>query len=86
MKYRKKPVIIDAVKWRGQNLIEMKRFLGDSENYHFIDGELYITTLEGTMHAAVGDYVIRGLRDEFYPCKPDVFRKTYEPVRGGKND
>lgn len=42
------------------------------------DGELYIETLEGTHHASVGDYIIRGVKGEFYPCKPDVFELTYQ--------
>ncbi len=45
------------------------------------DKEMDIDTLEGTMHASVGDYIITGVNGEQYPCKPDIFEKTYEPVR-----
>lgn len=61
MKYRKKPVVIEAIQ--------------------FIDNPyMYIETLEGTMKASVGDYIIKGVNGEFYPCKPDIFEKTYEEV------
>lgn len=59
MKYRKKPVTIEAYQ---------------------TDVELDIPTLEGTMHASVGDYIITGVRGEQYPCKPDIFLETYEPA------
>ena len=59
MKYRKKPVVIEAYQ---------------------TDKELDIETLEGTMHASVGDYIITGVRGEQYPCKPDIFEQTYEPA------
>ena len=62
MKYRKKPVTIEAYQ---------------------TDVELDIPTLEGTMHASVGDYIITGVRGERYPCKPDIFLETYEPAEGG---
>lgn len=45
------------------------------------DKEIDIETLEGTMHASIGDYIITGVNGEQYPCKPDIFEKTYEPVR-----
>lgn len=63
MKYRKKPVIIEAYQ---------------------TDKELDIETLEGTMHASVGDYIITGVDGEHYPCKPNIFEKTYELVDNGK--
>lgn len=59
MKYRKKPVVIEAYQ---------------------TDKEMDIETLEGTMHASVGDYIITGVRGEQYPCKPDIFEQTYEPA------
>ena len=59
MKYRKKPVVIEAYQ---------------------TDKELDIETLEGTIHASVGDYIITGVRGEKYPCKPDIFEQTYEPA------
>ena len=78
--YRKKPVIIEAIQFNGENLNEMEAFVpvgryGD-------DGTFYIVTLEGERHVSVGDYVIKGVKGEFYPCKPDIFMMTYEPVGG----
>lgn len=79
MKYRKKPVVIDAVQYTGDNFKEICDFVGktlnrpDSEQNHII-----IETLEGDHIASVGDFIIKGVHGEFYPCKPDIFEKTYE--------
>ncbi len=93
-KYRKKPVVIDAVKWTGQNPREMFDFLtgkvdecmttsGDSFyiDHNRVDGGLVIKTLEGEHIANIGDFIIKGIKGEFYPCKPDIFGKTYEAVK-----
>jgi hypothetical protein len=88
MKYRKKPVIIEAHQWdgtyRGMNEIESKfpkmRLASRCCNplteivYHW-----KISTLEGSSYVSKGDFVIRGIEGEFYPCKPEIFEKTYEP-------
>ena len=83
MKFRKKPVVIDAVQWTGTNVNEMEAFLGSypHELHHESDEgfSLTIHTLEGDHFANVGDYIIRGVQGEFYPCKPDIFQETYEP-------
>jgi hypothetical protein len=82
MKYRKKPVVIEAVRWhRGVNDSEIVAFLG--KDFRGLDymGALSIATLEGEIIASDGDYVIRGVAGEHYPCKPDIFAATYEPVR-----
>ena len=77
-KYRKKPVIIEAIQWNGKNLSEIDNFMGRIvENKETI---LVIHTLEGDMEASIGDYIIKGLNGEFYPCKPNIFAKTYEEV------
>jgi hypothetical protein len=77
-KYRKKPVVIEAIQFTG-NFVEIEGFVGgDAE---FRNGELVIATLEGTMHASPLDWIIKGIQGEFYPCKPDIFAATYEPVR-----
>lgn len=78
MKYRKKPVVIEAVQWAGNNLTEISNFI----NAHFghTDDILFITTLEGVHQARLGDYIIKGVQGEFYPCKPDIFEQTYEKV------
>ena len=78
MKYRKKPVVIDAVTWTGENKEEVQEFIGDAGfvKGHYVD----IGTLEGMMVASIGDYIIKGVKGEFYPCKPDIFAATYEAV------
>lgn len=80
MKYRKKPVVVDALVWNGCNAREIVMFVG--HDAFFRNGELYISTLEGPHHASVGDYIIKGVNGEHYPCKPDIFEKTYEPAEG----
>ena len=86
MKYRKKPVVIDALQWTGINLEECQVFLGDSY-MHFAERhpggkrEIDIKTLEGKHTASSGDYLIRGIKGEHYPCKPDIFDMTYEAVK-----
>ena len=73
--YVKKPVVIEAIIWNGTNAEEVKDFCPSS----FIDeSQLYIETLEGNMSATIGDYIIKGLAGEFYPCKPDIFHKSYD--------
>jgi hypothetical protein len=76
-KYRKKPVVIEAIQWTGDNTSEIMKWVGDKA--YFRDA-LYIKTLEGGYRAGVGDYIIKGIKGEFYPCKPDIFEKTYELV------
>ncbi len=82
-KYRKKPVVIEAIQWNGINLEELKWFMKEKFKGTSVSEttfELQIPTLEGTMSASLGDYIIRGVKGEFYPCKPDIFEATYEPV------
>ena len=77
MKYRKKPVVIEAVQWTGENA-EMCEFI-DPEVLEIKPKEgVVIRTLEGEHHASPGDYIIKGVNGEFYPCKPGIFVKTYE--------
>jgi hypothetical protein len=91
VRYRKKPVIIDAFQFTGGpdqkedpewivEAIKNKTVGVYSMNENGIC-KLEIQTLEGTMAANVGDYVIKGIEGEIYPCKPDIFEKTYEPVK-----
>ena len=77
-KYSKKPVIIEAIRWTGTNLDEISDFINHKPEQ--INGMLLIPSLEGTMQASIGDYIIRGVHGEFYPCKPDIFKETYEIV------
>ena len=90
MKFRKKPVVIEAVRWTGENRKEINKFCRNKAIFLpaklrsdglIIAYDLLISTLEGMMHANVGDYIIKGVNGEYYPCKPDVFAKTYERVK-----
>jgi hypothetical protein len=85
MKYRKKPVVIEAHQWDGTEKMALEissdeDFNGmiDFKTGHF--GGFYIDTLEGRMEVSPNDYVIKGVKNEFYPCKPDIFELTYERV------
>lgn len=81
--YIKKPVLIKSVKWEG-NVEEIKKLEGINTFYMDKDsGGLSIETLEGRMMADLGDYVIKGIQGELYPCKPDIFEMTYEVVANG---
>lgn len=77
-KYRKKPVTIEAILWDGENLSEIDKFTQAKVKNHGL--VLIIPTLEGDMYASLGDYIIKGVNGEFYPCKPAIFAKTYEEV------
>ena len=84
-KYRKKPVVIEAVQFKGEMPNELKIFLKEAKYiFHDFSGIgdccIELETLEGTMRANILDYIIRGVNGEFYPCKPDIFEKTYEKV------
>ncbi len=79
MKFRKKPIVIDAIKYDGT--LESVLPLGMPEVCQdFCSDDLLIPTLEGEMRALKGDYIIKGIKGEFYPCKPDIFESTYEQV------
>jgi hypothetical protein len=78
-KYRKKPVVVEAIRFNGTNHVEVGRFLAGADFEPSI-GSIDIKTLEGTMRADRGDWIIRGVKGELYPCKPDIFEATYEPV------
>ena len=79
MKFRKKPVVIEAVQFTGKNYKECESFIG-KENYDNTLNYPNIKTLEGTMRVSEGDWIIKGVQGEFYPCKPDIFEQTYEAV------
>lgn len=86
-KYVKKPVVIEAMVFEDtvDSLGELSDFMGNKKvRVNYLDKEnpkLIIETLEGTMSANEGDYIIKGISGEFYPCKPDIFHKTYEEVK-----
>lgn len=83
-KFRKKPVAIEAVQWTGENADEIQAFLcphSPDSGYGWVKGNyVEIGTLEGLMVASIGDWIIKGVKGEFYPCKPDIFAATYEPA------
>ena len=79
-KYRKKPVTIEAMQYTGKNMSEVLAWSKLPELTEHFGGGLDITTLEGTMRADVGDWIIRGIKGELYPCKPDIFVASYESV------
>ena len=91
-KYRKKPVVVEAVRWTGSNLEEIRNFVGSDlieECVEFFDikGELKkmlvgiaIDVLQETMRVDYGDYIIKDVHGDFYPCRPDIFLATYEEV------
>ena len=78
-KYRKKPVVIDAIELKF-TITSQEEIIKFTENKAAkgLDGGLVIPTLEGNMVANTGDFIIKGVNGEFYPCKPDIFEKTYE--------
>lgn len=85
MKYRKKPVVIEAEQFTEENKNRAFHFIRctcspdwDEDN----NPTIKIQTLEGVMTATLGDWIIKGVNGEFYPCKPDIFEKTYEPEEG----
>ena len=81
MKFRKKPVVIEAMQYTGRNATDIGLWAGVGEwSDDFLGRVLTISTLEGEMTADIGDWIIRGVKGEIYPCKPDIFDATYEPA------
>lgn len=100
MKFRKKPVVVEAFhydgdlkdskghwyvpKWAVKAYENNVMFYGREPHFLYSPSELFIQTLEGTRHVSVGDYIIKDVNGELYPCKLDIFAKTYEPADGMK--
>lgn len=95
MKFRKKPVVVEAMQFRASNYQEILDWVGskwphdrnssagaygNNENGIFVAVGMWIQTLEGKMDAMPEDWIIRGIKGEYYPCKPGIFAATYEPV------
>lgn len=81
-RYRKKPVVIEARELTADNIRDIHEWITEAGGLAWMAvpaNELYIETLEGSMHASIGDYIIKGIKGEFYACKPDIFELTYEP-------
>ena len=82
-KFVKKPVVIEAIQYNGENIEAIEDFIGKKLSTVLasdVDVKLIIPTLEGYMKALKGDYIIKGIKGEFYPCKPDVFKEIYSLV------
>jgi len=82
-KYRKKPVEVEAIQWTWENWDEIRSFIPKSKRILMPGGDkptLVIRTLEGDIIANYGDYIIKGIKGEYYPCKPEIFSLTYELV------
>jgi len=75
MKFRKKPVVIEAEQFLKSMPLPFSR-----EGVCCYDDGWFIHTLEGRLHISEGDWIIKGVQGEFYPCKPDIFEQTYEPA------
>jgi hypothetical protein len=90
MQFRKKPIVIDAIQWDGNNTGEVLTFCKMNATLRKLeDGitcAIIVETLESNQHvetrhcASIGDYICKGVKGEFYPCKPDIFEVTYEKV------
>lgn len=86
MKYVKKPVVIDAIQFfdDSERLLEIQEFMNNKNvivNYNDRNNpKIRIETLEGTMEGNIGDYIIKGIKGEFYPCKPDIFAASYSKI------
>lgn len=79
---RKKPIVLQAIQWTGSNEDEIRGFVNAAAVFKSDSGklDLFIETLEGTMHAQLNDYIMRGIKGEFYPCAREIFEETYEVV------
>lgn len=81
MKFRKKPIVIEAIQWNSRNNSDVDNFTNGQAQFNYLGGICWCTieTKEGKMTADVGDWIIKGIKNEFYPCKPEIFNLTYEP-------
>lgn len=82
-KFRKKPVVIEAIQYDGtkESFEKIGKWMGNPKDYVALrDRTLIIPTLESPHEASIGDWIIKGVKNEFYPCKPDIFDETYEEV------
>ncbi len=79
-RYFKKPIPITAIQWTGDNNAELLEFTNGKCQFRVGCPSIKIPTLEGDMGANVGDYIVRGVEGEFYPCRQDIFEKTYEKI------
>lgn len=87
LKIRNKPIVRQAIQWTGHNVAEVKEWVGNNiwHNIHSPD-VLYVNTLEGQVITRRGDYIIKGIEGEFYPCKAEIFKKTYEVLEDARDE
>lgn len=83
-RFRKRPVVVEAIQWTGTNRDAVAAFLGDVLEFDDADGRdlVAVATLEGVMRAEPGDWLVRGIAGEFYPCDRAIFSQTFDPVDG----
>jgi hypothetical protein len=84
--YRKKPVVIEARQFEPfcpSNFTPLREWVGPDLVIEPLSGAIHVHTLEGPMRVSPGDWIIKGVKGEFYPCKPDIFAATYEPAGAG---
>ena len=84
-KFKKRPLVIEAIQFTGENASEIVEWANGKviipKDFHnFINNYLQIITLEGVMVASINDYIIKGIKNEFYSCKPDIFFESYDKV------
>lgn len=85
--YRKKPIPIEAVQWDGTNTSELMKFSRDvrfiyhEEANKKVITEMYVQTREGDLYANIGDYILKGIKGEVYPCAREIFEETYEEIK-----
>lgn len=80
--FKKRPITVEARQFSGKNYIDLRNWMMKYDcPVYASEDQIVIETLEGEMTASIGDWIIKGVRDEFYPCKPDVFEQTY--IGGG---
>lgn len=84
-KFRKKPVVIEAVQWTGDrsSVFDIGKFMKNCRSYTIVGGKVTIHAPGGDLTASVGDWIIKRTKGEFYLCKPEIFEQTYEPVNEG---
>jgi hypothetical protein len=80
MKYRKKPIVIEAGQFVDETLRECCQFIGIENILSASPEHIEIKAIEGPLRASLGDWIIKGVKGEFYPCKPDIFEATYDPA------
>ena len=82
MKFRKRPIVVEAFQWLPGTVQEWPTWFHASGGYWTLtNNRLFIRTKAGSMEASPGDWIIKGIAGELYPCKPDIFAATYEPVK-----